>query len=448
MSIARRARLVAPLALASLFVGTFGAGCASASDPSSAPQPLGTSTARIIGGTTDTSDTFVVGIYNQGIGGICSGTLLAKNLVLTARHCVSDTTQTVDCSPSGYYTPKVTRDYGPSNFQVTTSQDMNTGSASWYGVSRVYVLDDQSCPNSGNVDCDLCGADLAMLELDGNGGYPSATPVAPAFAPPAVGELHAAIGYGCQQPEPTCGNVGQRMTIDTQVTGLAGYDLETNGKIAGGDSGGPYFDRASKAVYAVTSRGPQDASAGLYTRVDVHLDWIIAKAKLAAQDGGYTAPAWTNQAPPAKPAPPLALGETCTANAECVALDPAMAPGVCHRFSPSVPDRRCSEVCTTSFPCPSGFDCVTGYCWPHADNPPQLDAGPAQPDTATVDDTGAASGDDAGAGDAASPVVVTPSTKSGGGCSVEAPADRPPRPMPWIVGAAVAMAALVRRRRG
>lgn len=450
MSIARRARaLAAPFAVASLALSlpSIGAGCASAADPSVGEGAVGTAKSGVIGGTTDTADTFVVGI-NINNSSICSGTLIAPNLVLTARHCVSDTTQTVDCTPGGYYTPKVTRDNtNAGRYQITTAQNLYGGtSAQKWNVSAVYVLDDQSCPNAANPDCSLCGADLAMLEISKNStGFPSVTLAKPAFAPPNVGAMHTAIGYGCQKPEPACGTLGFRMVIDTQVTGVANYDIETNGHIAGGDSGGPYYDRATGTVFGALSRGPQDTSSGLYTRVDVHLDWIVAKAKLAATHGGYTAPSWVNDPIPAKPAAPLPLGSACTANAQCVALDPAAAPGVCRRYSSSVAERRCSQVCDATFACPSSYDCVTGFCWPHSDNPPPTpDAGPPPVvDTGVPDtDPGPAPSDDAGIDPGTQTITTTHS-----GCSMEAPSDRPPKPIPWIVGVAALAVGLAARRR-
>src|SRR5262245_10693512 len=67
------------------------ANCASTEDP--APRTSRTS-AAVKGGSPDSTSTAVVAVVlsrptNAGVG-FCTGTLIAPNLVLTARHCVSD----------------------------------------------------------------------------------------------------------------------------------------------------------------------------------------------------------------------------------------------------------------------------------------------------------------------------------------------------------------------
>jgi MYXO-CTERM domain-containing protein len=100
--------------------------------------------------------------------------------------------------------------------------------------------------------------------------------------------------------------------------------------------------------------------------------------------------------------------------------------------------------------CPSSFDCVSGYCWPHSDNPPPTpDAGPPPVVDTGVPDTDPGPVEDTGVvdPDATPDPTPAPVLKSSGGCSMEAPSDRPPKPIPWIVGAAALVVGLAARRR-
>ncbi|HEY1088794.1 MAG TPA: trypsin-like serine protease, partial [Archangium sp.] len=79
---------------------------ACAQEPDLPVRRLATDTQEIQGGTVDTTSTNVVGIiFNTSQGaGICSGSLIAPNLVLTARHCVGPT-NTTQCSTNGFGAP-------------------------------------------------------------------------------------------------------------------------------------------------------------------------------------------------------------------------------------------------------------------------------------------------------------------------------------------------------
>lgn len=413
------------------------------SGASDSPEGLGTAEQGISGGTDTTSYPFTVGI-KIGNQGTCSGTLIAPNLVLTARHCVS----TIDTGEQILPSSMFNGNYDADVFKVTTNATIgNTGRT----VTEVLY------PNTNKV----LGNDIAMLILSSNVPSVEVTPAVPivqhaAFNLARYSLVFTAIGYGITGPgNNDSGQRRIRKNIDvlcmdgSQVPGSCAGAVDDNGVrviapseflsgagVCRGDSGSGAFPQknfnaaGTIFTYGVLSRGPQaSCDNGIYTRTDSHKAFIIAGANAAATAGGYSPPSWTvaeaqdpqdapYTGPPAKDggkdgsksdgaaAPGSGFGEACADDAECTS-------GLCRTIDQA---GACTQACAEDNPCPDGFTCEGEICTKPA---PVVKPTPTAPTT---------------------PASETTSS----GCAVD-----PTKPTPWrgsLVFGLIAASVLVRRR--
>jgi hypothetical protein len=257
------------------------AACGLAIDVAASNDPAGVARAAIIHGSASTAaqDATVRLDYEGEFS--CSGTLIAPNVVLTARHCVARFEDLV-----GDGCGAVTRDLPAEGFTIAI------GARPVPIPVRGRQLFVPPTPN-------LCGTDIALLLLE---TAVTGVPVARLrYRPVALGEQTVAVGYGADEHDAIPEVRLQRSDIvvtaigpasTTWVTeGGAGLPFDVSpGEVAAtestciGDSGGPLFDREGDLV-AVTSRGIDDRCLDrptLFTALAPHED-LVANALAAAE---------------------------------------------------------------------------------------------------------------------------------------------------------------------
>lgn len=253
-----------------------------------APQRVGRAQQALEGGELDTETLSVFRILNRddGRNGLCTGTLILPNLILTARHCVAESSQTVVCgeSPFGdtYSTERVL-------FSNDAEPDLDS---TWHGVRSLHV------PSEG---VDGCGFDVALAILDADVPGDEATPAEPRLdSSIGTDEVYTAVGYGISGDENDPDSFGRRLRLsDRRVAceagtcprGVTEREFGGDAGVCGGDSGGPALDVEGR-VAGVVSRGVDPCSRPVYGDVASWADWIREIGADAADLGDYDAPEW------------------------------------------------------------------------------------------------------------------------------------------------------------
>jgi Trypsin len=240
----------------------------------------------IIGGKGSTTAHDAVVMIRIGDRAQCTGTLVAPNLVLTARHCVSETDEGIQCSPSG-----------------RAIAGGNVGAD--FAAEELVVYGGRSAPRPMAVGKrifhdraeNLCDHDLALVLLDRE---VAELPLAALRLrdDTAVGERITAVGWGLTKAGTLPSKRMQRGNVPVLDVGpsqaASAHELVVGEAICSGDSGGPALSQRG-AVIAVVSYGgngsydPSNpagsclgkAARNTYTRVAPFADLVEKAFKLA-----------------------------------------------------------------------------------------------------------------------------------------------------------------------
>ena len=228
-------------------------GCAAESaDDETSEEPIESSASAIVGGQTTTGYD-AVGALTQRGSSFCTGTVVAKRLVVTAAHCLKD----VRASNIRFV-------LGPNAFSPQVQ----------LGVARVVPHPKFSEQRLTN--------DIGVVVLSQDAPV---TPIAinDSMSSSWVGRSLTFVGYGVTSGFGGSGGSGVKRVVDIAVSqvGSTQFAYEDQRKnTCFGDSGGPAFakDGAGKlSLVGVTSYGDRTCTQfGVDTRVDAFRSWIAS----------------------------------------------------------------------------------------------------------------------------------------------------------------------------
>lgn len=219
----------------------------------------------------------VVAVATKHLDGtitLCSGALVAPNLVLTARHCVSralTAKPACDVHGASHNGEHLAEDEDPSDITVFVGDRIDPN------VDEPRARATRTVRPTTQV---LCDADVAFLVLDRDLEGVEIVPMR-LGTPVGKGDVVVPVGFGggaaglvgtraARPPSPVL-VVGPGHNGSTGAV-LGPHEFEVDGPTCKGDSGGPAIDAQTGEIVGVVSRGASCSGEGnhVYTRIDAY----------------------------------------------------------------------------------------------------------------------------------------------------------------------------------